>query len=214
MRQSSGFAQCVKIKVSRNFMKKTALYLIIILLSTLGCSEKDNLEYCSPLKAVELLKNNPQIGLSKTQTGFYEIVNKDENFIYFGYRTLNLKLKPALNPFYKTNKKEFNSIIQKTSDLDIWKAEAIINNWYLERYPEFKFDSIQKAQTIEIKFLHNKTTDNYDASCTGWIEFYYSRMEKSTEPNIDSVMTNYTIKKFDYVALITNGKNIERIKSK
>ncbi|MCD9853416.1 hypothetical protein LUD75_01775 [Epilithonimonas sp. JDS] len=194
-------------------MKKTALF-IIILLSAIGCSQKNNPEYCSPLKAVELLKNNPQVGLSKTQTGFYEIASEDEKFIYFGYRTLNLKLKPKMNPFYKTDKKKFNSIIQKIYDLDLWKAEAIIENWYLEKYPEFKFDSIQKAQTIEIKFLHNKTTDKYDASCTGWIEFYYSRMEKSTRPNIDSAMTNYTIKKFDYVALITNGKDIERIKSK
>lgn len=195
-------------------MKKAALYLIIILFSTIGCSKKNNPEYCSPLKAVELLKNNPQVGLSKTQTGYYEIVNKDENFIHFGYRTLNLKLKPELNPFYKTNKKEFDSIIQKTCNLDIWKAETIIKKWYLEKYPELKFDSIQTAQTIEIKFLHNKKTDKYDASCAGWIEFYYSKMEKSTKPNIDSVMTNHTIKKFNYVALITNGKNIERIESK
>jgi len=195
-------------------MKKIALYLILILLSIIGCSKKNNPEYCLPLKAIELLKNNPQIGPSKTQTGYYEIVSEDENFIYFGYRTLNLKLKPELNPSYKTDKKEFNSIIQKTSDLDVWKAEAIIKNWYLENYPELKFDSIQTAQTIEIKFSHNKKTDKYDASCAGWIEFYYSRMEKSTKRNIDSIMTNYTIKKFNYVALITNGKKIERIKSK
>ena len=160
-------------------MKKTALFTILIL-STLGCSETNNPKYCSPLKAIELLINYPQIGISKTQTGYYEIVNKDENFIYFGYRTLNFKLEPELNPFYKTDLKEFTSIAHKTFDLDSWKATSIIKNWYLMKYPKFNSDSIRVAQTIEIKFLHNKETDKYDANCSGWIEFYYSKMEKST----------------------------------
>lgn len=194
-------------------MKKTTLYLIIALFS-ISCFKEDNPEYCLPLKAVELLKNNPRIGPSKTETGYYVIVGEDEKFLYFGYQMLNLKFKRELNPSYKTDKKEFSSIIKKTSDLDRLKARVIIEQWYLEKYPKLRFDSIQSAQSVEIKFVHNKKTDMYDAKCYGWIEFYYSRMEKSTEPHIDSVMTNYPIRRFNYVALITSGKNIEQIQSR
>lgn len=194
-------------------MKNAVLFLIITFLAFVGCTENEP-EFCTPLKAVELMKNHPKMALSKTQTGYYEIAGEDEKFIYFGYRTLNLKLEPKLDPFYKTSKTEFNLIFEKTSGLDIGKAEAMINLWFLTKYPELKFDSINKAQTITIKFQHNKRTDRYDAKCSGWIEFYYSRMERSSKPGIDSVMTNYTLKKFDYLAWIKTGNNIELLKEK
>ena len=187
--------------------------LSIIVLSILSCSNSTKLKYCSPIKAVELLINHPRIADSKTETGYYEISNEDDKSIYLGYTTLNLKLERTLNPYYFTDKKEFYSIIQKTSDIDIWKAESIVKNWYLEKYPELNYDSIKTSQTINISFSHNKTTDKYDARCFGWIDFYRLKMEKSTEPNIDSVMNHYSLKKINYRALIKDGKKIDWIKN-
>lgn len=194
--------------------KNISIYFLFgLLLFFISCSKDDNPQFCSPLKAVELLINNPRIGPSKTETGYYEIVGENGSFIYFGYQQINLKSGRKMRPFYKTKKYDYYSILQRTSDIDTWKAEAMLKAWYLEKYPTLKYDSIKVAQTIEIKLLKNKITNKYDANCFGWIDFYFSKMEKSTEFGIDSAMTNYTIKKFDYSSLIEDGKNIKWIKS-
>ncbi|MFP3596968.1 hypothetical protein [Chryseobacterium sp. SIMBA_029] len=195
-------------------MKKLILHsYFCLLLFSLSCTIGNRPKYCSPIKAVELLINNPRYTPSKTETGYYQISNEDENFMYFGYQTIDLKLKKEMNPFYKTDKREFHAIFQRTSNLDLLKAESIINSWFIEKFPELKADSTQVAQTMKIKFVYDKIADKYDANCSGWIEFYFSRMEKSATPDVDSVMTNHTIKKFGYNTLIKNGKSIEWMKS-
>nr|WP_199159026.1 hypothetical protein [Pedobacter sp. ASV2] len=195
-------------------MKKLILHsYFCLLLFSLSCTKGNRPKYCAPLKAVELLTNNPCYAPSKTETGYYHISKEDKNFIYFGYQTIDLKLKKEMNPFYKTDRRAFYAISQRTSNLDLLKAEAIINSWYIDKFPELKPDSIQVAQIIKIKFVYDKIADKYDAKCSGWIEFYFSRMEKSARPDVDSVMTNHTIKRFSYNTLIKDGKNIEWFKS-
>lgn len=201
------------ITLTEFFMKNKIIIILIPFLIFTGCSDKNVPKDCDPLKAVELLINYPPIEPSKTQAGYYEISGQDEAFIYFGYRKLSLKSAPKLDPYYKTNKKEYETILQKTAGINLLNAEAIVKAWYLKKNPELKQDSIKTAQIIEIKFQLNETTQQYDANCTGWIEFYAIQMEKSTAAGIDSTVVNHTIQKFDYQSLITDGKNIEWLKS-
>ena len=164
-------------------------------------------EICSAETALLELLRRPKIGLSKTDTGYNNILFEDENYIYWGYLRLDNWLNRVVEPFYKTPKADFIEAKRKSNGMSSFLADAIVSNWFLKNYPEYNVDSIKTVNRKRLSFIENQN-NLYDTRVIGEYEYYYQKLEKSDDPKIDSVMTYPTIKKYVYDCLIGDNKEI------
>ncbi len=187
------------------------IILLSVTLLIMGCAKEPTL--CEPLKAVELLINNPRLGPSKTETNFYTIVSEDDKYVYLGYYTLNWKLERILDPFYKTPKEKFYQIQNNLILNDKRMAMEVIRQWIISQYPKLSENlEINVAQTLKITVVYNERIQKYDLECDGWIDFYTSKMEKSTIKGVDAMMVNHSIKKLDYSCVISENNYVTKMK--
>lgn len=165
------------------------------------------------LFTIEALINNSRIGDSKTETGYSSILYEDNNWVNWGDITLNLFGDRVVSPLYKTNKKEYEEIKNKIYGINKGIVDSIVSEWFSEKYYLHYIKNVQTAHSSKLVFVKNKK-GYYNVKNLGTYEFYYSIMEKSNDPKIDSIIMNYTIKKFEYNCLIKEGKTLSNMKVK
>lgn len=200
---------------------KNALIILLISLVASSCSDVkvndiafgnslNKAKNCEALHAVETLINNPKIRNSKTQTGYPEILFENYNSIYWGNLKLDIFGDRIVNPLYKTNKNEYYEIMNKIYGINKPTVDNIISEWFNKNYYPCHIENVQTSCISKLIFAKNKE-GYYNVKTSGIYKFYYSIMEKSNDQKIDSIMTNYTIKKFNYNCVIEKGKNLSNM---
>lgn len=197
-------------------MKKYLLLCLVIIACSTSVKVDDvkqgkNLEKVTlttpEFMAEKFIKKPKPIMPTRTQTNYYEILFEDDTYYYWGYLSLSLKLGRTVK-LYKTERTQYNYVKENSYTISSWKIDSIIATNFKNNYPEFNYDSIKALNKCNFNLVKN-SSEKYDVSVEGAVEFYHMKKVKYKNSN-DSITKPVTLKTFNYKGIIEKGKTFKK----